>query len=88
MTPIKTLNPCDVVARAPMRIDFSGGPSDVPPFCDIDGGAVTNVLLISMHWPELVRISIGYRVVSDDYNREVYFEDLNEEVPLDETEYY
>lgn len=32
-----------VVARAPARLDFGGGWSDVPPYCDAMGGTVCNV---------------------------------------------
>lgn len=38
----------DVVARAPARIDLGGGWTDVPPYCDREGGFVCNVA-ISRH---------------------------------------
>jgi D-glycero-alpha-D-manno-heptose-7-phosphate kinase len=34
-----------VVARAPTRLDFGGGWTDVPPYCERDGGAVCNVAI-------------------------------------------
>lgn len=34
-----------VVARAPTRIDFGGGWTDVPPYCDREGGFVCNVAI-------------------------------------------
>ena len=34
-----------VVARAPTRIDFGGGWTDVPPYCDNEGGFVCNVAI-------------------------------------------
>jgi D-glycero-alpha-D-manno-heptose-7-phosphate kinase len=35
----------DVFARAPTRIDFGGGWTDVPPYCDREGGFVCNVAI-------------------------------------------
>jgi len=34
-----------IVARAPTRLDFGGGWTDVPPYCDREGGAVCNVAI-------------------------------------------
>lgn len=34
-----------LVARAPTRLDFGGGWTDVPPYCDEEGGAVCNVAI-------------------------------------------
>jgi D-glycero-alpha-D-manno-heptose-7-phosphate kinase len=41
-------SPTVAVARAPARIDFGGGWTDVPPYCDREGGFVCNVA-ISRH---------------------------------------
>src|SRR5687767_12103607 len=35
----------EVVARAPTRIDLGGGWTDVPPYCDREGGFVCNVAI-------------------------------------------
>src|SRR5947207_9763303 len=35
----------EVVTRAPTRIDFGGGWTDVPPYCDREGGFVCNVAI-------------------------------------------
>src|SRR6185436_13051718 len=35
----------DIVARAPTRIDLGGGWTDVPPYCDREGGFVCNVAI-------------------------------------------
>lgn len=35
----------DVIARAPTRIDLGGGWTDVPPYCDREGGFVCNVAI-------------------------------------------
>ena len=34
-----------LVARAPTRLDFGGGWTDVPPYCDREGGAVCNLAI-------------------------------------------
>jgi D-glycero-alpha-D-manno-heptose-7-phosphate kinase len=34
-----------IVARAPARLDFGGGWTDVPPYCDEEGGCVCNVAI-------------------------------------------
>ena len=34
-----------IVARAPSRLDFGGGWTDVPPYCDREGGAVCNIAI-------------------------------------------
>ncbi|MEP6991721.1 MAG: hypothetical protein ABJA80_12395 [bacterium] len=35
----------EVVARAPARLDFGGGWTDVPPYCDREGGVVCNLAI-------------------------------------------
>ena len=37
--------PTRVTARAPVRVDFAGGWSDVPAFAEREGGVVTNAAL-------------------------------------------
>jgi D-glycero-alpha-D-manno-heptose-7-phosphate kinase len=37
--------PRRIIARAPTRIDFGGGWTDVPPYCDREGGFVCNVAI-------------------------------------------
>ena len=34
-----------IYARAPVRLDLAGGWTDVPPFCEREGGAVVNVAI-------------------------------------------
>src|SRR5688500_8474618 len=34
-----------LAARAPVRIDFGGGWTDVPPICDDEGGCVCNLAI-------------------------------------------
>lgn len=38
-------DPITLVTRAPTRIDFGGGWTDVPPYCDNEGGFVCNVAI-------------------------------------------
>ena len=35
----------EVIARAPTRIDLGGGWTDVPPYCDREGGFVCNIAI-------------------------------------------
>ena len=56
-----------LVARAPVRIDFGGGWTDVPPYCDVEGGCVCSVA-IERH--SVVRVrkapgTVGASIVSD-----------------------
>ena len=37
--------PASIVTRAPARLDLAGGWSDVPPYCDEEGGCVCNVAI-------------------------------------------
>ena len=34
-----------IIARAPTRLDFAGGWTDVPPYCDREGGLVCNIAI-------------------------------------------
>lgn len=43
---VLTISPTtEVVARAPARIDLGGGWTDVPPYCDREGGFVCNIAI-------------------------------------------
>lgn len=35
--------------RAPLRVSFGGGGTDVAPFCEQQGGAIIGSTLINMH---------------------------------------
>ncbi|MBL8980391.1 MAG: hypothetical protein JNM53_18410, partial [Gemmatimonadetes bacterium] len=43
-TPPRALAP-KVTATAPVRLDFAGGWTDVPPFSEREGGAVVNAAI-------------------------------------------
>jgi D-glycero-alpha-D-manno-heptose-7-phosphate kinase len=54
-----TISPTtEVVARAPARIDLGGGWTDVPPYCDREGGFVCNIA-ISRHSTATLRSGDG-----------------------------
>jgi D-glycero-alpha-D-manno-heptose-7-phosphate kinase len=54
MTPEKR----EVIARAPTRIDLGGGWTDVPPYCDREGGFVCNVAITRF---ATARVRAGHR---------------------------
>jgi D-glycero-alpha-D-manno-heptose-7-phosphate kinase len=54
-----------VVARAPTRIDFGGGWTDVPPYCEEQGGCVCNVA-ITRHASVSVRDSTASVMIDED----------------------
>src|SRR6185503_4267267 len=54
----------DIVARAPTRIDLGGGWTDVPPYCDREGGFVCNVAITRYSVVRLV--SRGVRPSSEE----------------------
>ena len=54
-----TISPTtEVVARAPARIDLGGGWTDVPPYCEREGGFVCNIA-ISLHATATLRAGDG-----------------------------
>ncbi|MDB4906805.1 MAG: kinase [Gemmatimonadetes bacterium] len=53
-----------LVARAPTRIDFGGGWTDVPPYCDREGGFVCNLAI-----DRYASASLARRVHGDDAHR-------------------
>ena len=63
-----------VHARAPVRIDFAGGWSDVPDFADLEGGAVVNAAInLHVHVECLTRAEGGgYRLHAEDIGERVF----------------
>ena len=53
----------EVIARAPTRIDLGGGWTDVPPYCDREGGFVCNVAITRY---SVARIGAGAGIVAPD----------------------
>ncbi len=59
------------VARAPVRLDFAGGYTDVPTFAEREGGAVTNVAVTRFAEAELTLGGAGIRLASEDLRDEL-----------------
>lgn len=58
--------PARVRARAPVRVDFAGGWSDVPVFADVEGGVVTNAALALHAHVDAIHGGQGIRLVAED----------------------
>ncbi len=59
-------------ARAPVRIDFAGGWSDVPEFADEEGGAVVNAAITLFTHVECVVGGGSYSLQAEDIGERVY----------------
>jgi D-glycero-alpha-D-manno-heptose-7-phosphate kinase len=57
--------------RAPLRVDFAGGWSDVPVFADAEGGVVTNAALALHAHVELLHGGQGIRLAAEDLGERV-----------------
>lgn len=60
-------------ARAPLRISFAGGGTDVPPYCDERGGAVLNATINRHAYATLVPGGEQFRVRSLDYDASICY---------------
>jgi D-glycero-alpha-D-manno-heptose-7-phosphate kinase len=58
-------------AVAPVRLDFAGGWTDVPPFSQREGGVVVNAAIGLFVRAELAPIGTGYHVIADDIDQRV-----------------
>jgi len=63
--------PTRFLARAPLRIDFAGGYTDVSRFAEREGGAVTNVAVTRFAEAELTLDGAGLRLASEDLRDEL-----------------
>jgi len=66
---MRELAPVRVRARAPVRVDFAGGWSDVPAFADAEGGVVTNAALALFVHVDAIQGGQGIRLVAEDLGR-------------------
>ena len=57
--------PGTIIARAPTRLDFGGGWTDVPPYAEREGGAVCN-LAIARYATATVMSGVSFQI-------EIYF---------------
>lgn len=60
-------------ARAPVRIDFAGGWSDVPEFADAETGAVVNAAITRYVHVEARSGGGSYRFIAEDLGERVFF---------------
>ncbi|MEM3362272.1 MAG: hypothetical protein QXG16_03065 [Candidatus Anstonellaceae archaeon] len=51
-----------IKSRAPFRISLAGGGTDVPPFCDLYGGAVLNIAISKYAYVALEKIEKGVKI--------------------------
>ena len=58
-------------ARAPVRVDFAGGWSDVPVFADAEGGVVTNAAIDRYVHVDAIQGGGGIRLVAEDLAQRV-----------------
>lgn len=63
--------PGRVIVRAPTRVDFAGGWSDVPAFADAESGIVTNAALTIHVHVDAVMTGTGIRLVAEDLGQRV-----------------
>lgn len=70
-------------ARAPLRLGLAGGGTDVPPYCDLYGGAVVNVTIAKYSYTTLELISAD-KIVFEAADRDERAEyNLSSPLPLD-----
>ncbi len=67
-----------IKCRAPMRISFAGGGTDVSPFCDEYGGAVINTAIARYSYVTLNRKENGIAVKSLDYITGLHYDGVKE----------
>lgn len=66
-------------SRAPIRMDFAGGWTDVPPFSKREGGAVINATINRYTYATLIpRTDQGIRIISADFDTYVEVKDFKQ----------
>jgi D-glycero-alpha-D-manno-heptose-7-phosphate kinase len=66
---VRAAAPVRARARAPVRVDFAGGWSDVPAFADAEGGVVTNAALDLHVHVDAIQGGEAIRLVAEDLGR-------------------
>jgi D-glycero-alpha-D-manno-heptose-7-phosphate kinase len=74
-------------SKAPFRVSFGGGGTDMPPYCNEHGGCVLNTAIDRHVYITLKpRLDRTIHVISIDYNKEIFFnigdKNYNEEFEL------
>ncbi|HID56993.1 TPA: GHMP kinase [Candidatus Poribacteria bacterium] len=68
-----------LTARAPVRIDFAGGTTDISPFCDVEGGVVLNAAISRYAYASLKpREDNGISITSSDFDEFIQVRDFRE----------
>ncbi|HEU4698696.1 MAG TPA: hypothetical protein VFS40_05915 [Gemmatimonadales bacterium] len=67
-----------VTARAPVRLDFAGGWTDVPPFSRDEGGVVVNAAIALHARAHVAPRDHGIRLVAEDLHESVELRDVRE----------
>lgn len=68
-----------ITARAPVRIDFAGGTTDISPFCDEEGGYVVNAAITRYAYASVgKRNDNGISITSSDFDEFLEVSDFRE----------
>jgi D-glycero-alpha-D-manno-heptose-7-phosphate kinase len=68
-----------LTARAPVRIDFAGGTTDISPFCDVEGGVVVNAAISRYAYTSIKpRRDNGISITSSDFDEFIEVKDFRE----------
>jgi D-glycero-alpha-D-manno-heptose-7-phosphate kinase len=70
---LRAVRPTEYHAKAPARLDFAGGWTDVPPFAEKEGGVVVNAAINLFAYADLTLGGDGIRFVSRDLKEQQVF---------------